>query len=245
MKYFPRSLSVRIVLGVLVLGCMGFGWYLLTLPEAVPVVVGSRTVTYVAEGGTASMVVGFDAAGARLSGASYDGVLLARVPTAEGEVYASENGLVSLNVSGADIELREGREVRFRGRDQAYVVSQTEAPAVDVAPYVTATTWYWRETVMSTGEVITPSTPGAYALTLAEGTVSLATDCNSFTGSYALEGALLTVGPLAQTKKFCGGSNEQVFASVFSEPLTVFFDPTGALVLLLPEDRGSVFFGVR
>ncbi len=214
-------------------------------PSAAPVAVTSRTVTYVSEETGTNLIVAFAADSARLTGVAFAETVLARVKTADGEVYASENGSISLTVSGPTIELREGREVRFVGRDQAFVVSRTEPPSVVVEPYVTSARWVWRETLMSTGEVVAPSTPGAFSVQLRDGAVELLTDCNTFTGSYALEGALLTVGPLAQTKKFCGSSNEEVFASVFSEPLTVFFDPSGALVLLLPEDRGSVFFSAR
>jgi heat shock protein HslJ len=64
--------------------------------------------------------------------------------------------------------------------------------------------WRWQGTTLVDGSVIAPPDPARYTLTLdAEGRATGQTDCNRFTGSYALAGDRLTLGPLATTLRAC------------------------------------------
>jgi heat shock protein HslJ len=109
---------------------------------------------------------------------------------------------------------------------------------------ITENTWVWEKTVMNDDTVITPKTPGVFTLNFkADRNMSGTTDCNGFSASYEISAdGSLTIGPLASTKMFCEGSQEQEFTKYITTGLRIFFDQNQNLVLLLPYDSGSIIF---
>ena len=64
-------------------------------------------------------------------------------------------------------------------------------------------TWTWQRTTYNNDTEVVPNEIEAFTLTFNEdGTYSGTTDCNSFNGSYTLEGSALTFGPPIATLMF-------------------------------------------
>ena len=105
------------------------------------------------------------------------------------------------------------------------------------------TKWVWNESILPDGTEVIPKKTGAFHLVLAsDGTVSGATDCNSFSGSYKLgSDGILSFGPLASTKMFCEGSEEAVFTTALSK-ITHYTFMGDVLVLVMGEGAGSMYF---
>lgn len=132
-------------------------------------------------------------------------------------------------------DMRQWESVWYKGGVDASVPELTGAP------------WVWRTTVVGGDAVVEPSSPDAFTLTFdADGSVSGTTDCNSFSGSYTLEGDVITVGPLASTKMFCADSQESQFTGALTEgPLTVSFEGKEVLVLRFSESTALFFDRTR
>lgn len=67
-----------------------------------------------------------------------------------------------------------------------------------------------------------------------DGRLSGLAGCNSFAGSYSVEGQTLTTGPLATTRKLCAPALmelERSFVGVLNTATSFRFDATGALIL--------------
>ncbi len=110
------------------------------------------------------------------------------------------------------------------------------------APKLFGTTWVWTSTVGEDEEMTKPKQAGAFKVMFgADGNVSAMTDCNSFSGSYALMGDKLMFGEMMGTKKFCEGSQEEDFtkAVLGSESYKL---ENGTLVLMMKGDAGMVYF---
>ncbi len=108
---------------------------------------------------------------------------------------------------------------------------------------ITNTSWTWRTTVIGGDTTIEPSSPDTFTVTFhADGKVSGTTDCNSFSGTYAREGDVVTIGQLASTKMFCPDSQESQFTDALTEgPLTVSFEGEEVLVLRFSESTALFF----
>lgn len=105
------------------------------------------------------------------------------------------------------------------------------------------TKWVWNESILPDGAEVIPKKTGAFHLVMAsDGTVSGATDCNSFSGSYKLgSDGILSFGALASTKMFCEGSQEVVFTTALSK-ITHYTFMGDVLVLVMGEGAGSMYF---
>ncbi len=82
-------------------------------------------------------------------------------------------------------------------------------------PSVTPTldgTWAWQSS-MKNGEITQPASFGQFIITIDNGRMSIATDCNSGFGTITTENNMVAIGPLATTLMFCENSQEQVFTS--------------------------------
>ena len=108
---------------------------------------------------------------------------------------------------------------------------------------ITAKKWSWVKTIMNNDETITPNKTEAFTLTFNDdGKINGTTDCNNFFGQYEKNKDNLTFGPLASTRMFCEGSQENIFTKQLSQVDKLFFDSKGNLVLLLKLDSGSIIF---
>jgi heat shock protein HslJ len=191
--------------------------------------VASHTVTFVSEDGTSVTAV-FSDDQVVLNGLGYTNATLPHAVSASGARYANSEGLELWN-KGNDVTVSQDGSIIFAG---------TEASAADDQSLIG--TWTWKELIHEGGEIHTPHNADAFTLTFdANGHVQGTTDCNGLSGTYTLENGMLTVGPVIQTRMYCEGSQEQEFVSALQlGSLAVSFQGTNTLVLLLPDNAGSL-----
>lgn len=81
----------------------------------------------------------------------------------------------------------------------------------------------------------------------ADGTVSGSGGCNTFTGTYTMDGESLSFGPLAATKKMCGpAASEQEFTYFrFLAQINKFKVEDEELELFADEQTAPMFFNVE
>jgi heat shock protein HslJ len=231
----------RLVLGALsvfVLGSGVFLYWFLHMAVDVPV----SDVRFVSLDGAKEINTRFDGDVAVVSGLGLEAVALTQVETVSGARYEDRQSGITLWRNGAEATLYKNGAIVFTGTEGVPQLAPQNDTAGPVAEQLFGVRWVWRETIMSDGATALPSTPDRFTVTFAEGTVTGATDCNNFSGSFTLARATLTTGPFRSTKMYCAGSTEQEFLKVLEGQSTVLFDVTGNLVLLLPNDSGSVFF---
>lgn len=87
------------------------------------------------------------------------------------------------------------------------------APSVQGAgSKLTDTSWEWVRTDRTTG-ADTEAPAGKFVITFgADGTASSATDCNSMSGPYSIDGESLSFGPMMSTLMFCENSVETYYS---------------------------------
>ncbi len=108
---------------------------------------------------------------------------------------------------------------------------------------LTGTVWAWQGTRMKDGTRVVPQQPERYTLEFAPGgTVTLRADCNRGSGSYLLNDASLSFGPLALTKMLCPPGTRD--AEYLKELAAVTQQSVNGdeLVLTLAGDAGSMRF---
>lgn len=147
--------------------------------------------------------------------------------------FAGNGGVEPATEEVAPTELVEEDEEAISDRPSVLKVS------VDL---LTANMWLWKETVLSSGEVVVPKQKGAFSITFSEeGNMSGTTDCNGFAGSYMLgNDGSLSFGSFMSTLMFCEGSQEAEFTGALTRVRSGLIAPSGDLVLSLPFDSGSV-----
>lgn len=103
--------------------------------------------------------------------------------------------------------------------------------------------WYWSNSTLAGIGTTTPENPSVFAVTFeTDGTFSATTDCNSLSGSFVLDEEIITIGPIAATKKFCG---EETLEASFSGQLsqaTSFEITEDNLIINLSEGSGTMYF---
>jgi heat shock protein HslJ len=118
-------------------------------------------------------------------------------------------------------------------------------PQIDLSgdALLTYTTWRWQGTLLPNGSSIVPDTPANYALDFQPGgRVTVRADCNRGSGSYLLNGAQLTFGPLALTKMMCPpGSRDREFLAALATTASQSFEGDD-LVLKLAGNGGTMRF---
>jgi len=104
-------------------------------------------------------------------------------------------------------------------------------------------TWEWVDTIYKNDATFVPKNPHAFTLSFnSDGTFSATTDCNAMSGSYTAENYELSFGPIAMTKKFCQGSEENEFAMQLHAVAIFSFTSKGELVLDFKDESGLMFF---
>lgn len=113
----------------------------------------------------------------------------------------------------------------------------TPAAALD-AQTLAASHWQLTGAVDAGGNRIDALFPGAeqpLQLDFADGRISVSGGCNRMNGGYTLSGDRFEVGPLAQTKKFCGGgalmAADEAIGARLAGAGTLAAGPDGSLVL--------------
>jgi len=102
--------------------------------------------------------------------------------------------------------------------------------------------WNWIETTYNNDTKIVPKKIGIFRLKFERGKVNIATDCNSASGSYSIDGNKLAIKNIAITEKYCKDSMEGEFVKMLGEIDSYFFKEDGQLVFDLKYDTGSSIF---
>lgn len=103
--------------------------------------------------------------------------------------------------------------------------------------------WNWVKTQMNDGKVTTPKSEGKFTLTFnKDGQVTVTTDCNTMSGTYEVQENTLAFNQMISTMMYCGGSQEQEFASKLNEVGSYLFTSNGELVLEIKMDSGAMIF---
>jgi heat shock protein HslJ/membrane-bound inhibitor of C-type lysozyme len=175
--------------------------------------------------------------------------------TGSGARYANdEQGLILWN-KGDDVSLYLNDSLIFTGTtyviDTENVGTITNTPSTnskgDVTDIkkdniaLTKNTWVWKETILSTGQKITPKQAGKFTITFNNGKVSGTTDCNSFGGSYESTNSSLKFGPMMSTEMACMNSQETEYNQMINKISTYSIDKNGNLVCKM-TDSGSIIF---
>src|SRR5690606_3580728 len=122
----------------------------------------------------------------------------------------------------------------------------TTAGPVD-ALSLSARLWRLDEAIEAGGErldALFPVATSALQFVFADGRLAISGGCNRLSAAYTLEGDRLSVGPVAQTKMFCGGgalmaADEAIMAQL-SRPLSV--SMLGERLVLASADGGRLVF---
>jgi heat shock protein HslJ len=164
-----------------------------------------------------------------------EGVWLAQVD----EIDSTESGYEQLSSTQVAVAKVSGVSVTPRADEGRESVGE-DAP---VDSELVGTTWQWIETAYSDDSVLTVTDPSRYTLTLnADGTLSAQVDCNGGSGTYTLDGASLTFGPLVTTRMGCPAGSQ---AGVFTKDLAAvasYVIEDGNLHLALAMDSGIMEF---
>lgn len=168
----------------------------------------------------------------------FDAVELLATTSDSGVKYENtELGLTLFEKSG-DITLYENDVLIFESVPQMTTLSEEEA-----IRYLSDRVWRWHETVLPSGELVTPNKTGAFTLTFAtDRTMKGATDCNGFSGTYSVSNWQLTFGSMMSTLMFCEDSQETEFTNALSDMESFAFNKEGNLILTLGQEQGSMTF---
>lgn len=101
--------------------------------------------------------------------------------------------------------------------------------------------WAWYRTMYQNGSIAQVPI-GTFVLTFgADGSVTSTTDCNQLSGSYVVNGEVLSFKPFAMTKKYCEGSKDTVYAKDLS--LATSYTIVGdELRIIMNRDAGVMVF---
>ncbi|MGE3270723.1 MAG: META domain-containing protein [Chloroflexota bacterium] len=141
-------------------------------------------------------------------------------------------------------------------RAPAQAPAQIPAPAAEPpaqgAPPATGTpdaarlplgAWNWLRSEYNNDTKVEAAHPDRYTVELKpNGNLAVRADCNRGFGTYTLDGAAITIRPVAITRAFCGpDSQDTVFLKDLGEVVTYVFDGD-LLVLNLRIDAGNMIF---
>ncbi len=186
----------------------------------------ATTLLYRNDEGT-DLIVAYAGDLVRVTGFGYNEATLRQVPAASGVKYEGTDGLV-FHSKGDEVLLETPQARLFTGREvttveeaSPVVTEELPVPPPTPAASTTATStligvWRWQSGT-NDGADITLTNPEKYTLTFTtEGTVSGATDCNGFGGSYTQADGTLTMTDFMSTLMYCEGSTEQTFTNLLS-----------------------------
>src|SRR5690606_3244370 len=130
-----------------------------------------------------------------------DGVWLAQID----EIGRAASGFEQLSSTQVAVATISGAEVVASGD----VDKEPVEDAAAVENELTGTTWQWLETAYSNDSLVTSRDPSRYTLTFnVDGTLTAQVNCNRGSGTYTVDGASLTLGPLATTRMGCPADSQ-------------------------------------
>jgi PKD repeat protein/heat shock protein HslJ len=121
--------------------------------------------------------------------------------------------------------------------------SSTGTSTPSPTPSLIGPLYRWQQTVLSTGQSMTPPNPSSYTLQLAaDGTAAAQADCNRASGTYTVSGSSLNLNFLATTLAAClpGSLGDQYLQQLNS--VTSFSFQGTQLILQLPSNQGAMLF---
>ena len=156
---------------------------------------------------------------------------------------AIENGRIVVNY--ADRKPDEPMTTRPSvGVSRFFKVLEGKLVADEAVSQITNRKWVWEQTQMNDGTVTTPKQPDAFTITfLDNGQVQGTTDCNSFSGTYKVNGPSIEFGPFASTMMACEGSQEAEFMKSLGEvDQFLYVEKEDKLALMIKYNSGSMVF---
>lgn len=147
-------------------------------------------------------------------GSEYKDVLLEQAISASGAKYENQEQDIELWEKGDELIIYKGDEELFSGKKyETYALEN-----------LTSSVWVWEKTYLGTGPTtdienpIIPQRSDAFTLSFSsDGTVNGTTDCNNFSGTYAIENGKIKFTSLMSTLMYCDGSQEQEFISMIKD----------------------------
>ncbi len=214
-----------VITGLVLFLCVGTAWLVMrpdvqekTDTVVAPPEISQTPVAFVSVETGESLFVTFGTSSALVNGVGYSNILLNQVESVSGAQYNNPSENLFLISSGDDVTFRRGRKILFTGKNEnVYLPSDAviaTSTAATTTPFVLSGTYVWVET-SKPERTIAPKKPGEFSVTFSDGTITGATDCNGFTGTYTLTDSLLSIGALGMTKKFCEGSQEMEYIQQF------------------------------
>jgi heat shock protein HslJ len=131
----------------------------------------------------------------------------------------------------------------LRGTAGSVTVTPSSTPATTAPPSLVGPLYRWQQTVLSTGQSMTPANPSNYTLQLAaDGTAAAQVDCNRASGTYTVSGSSLSLNFLTTTLAACpaGSLGDQYLQQLNS--VTSFSFQGGQLILQLAANSGTMRF---
>jgi heat shock protein HslJ len=127
-------------------------------------------------------------------------------------------------------------------RDALVLILRDGKGALVFTPALTGVLWTWQGLVGGSTPVA-PDDPSLYTITFGDdGRVGLQADCNRGMGGYTVDGSQIEIGPLATTRVACPpGSLFDVYILAV-EAADSFTFAEGRLLLILPNDAGTLVF---
>lgn len=118
-------------------------------------------------------------------------------------------------------------------------------PGTDPLTQVVGREWEWIATTMPDGSTVEPNVRGDSTLLLnPDGSVYIDTDCNTYFGTYTLEGTALTITPQGSTRMAClGTSKEEAYVGGLEQVVDYSIVQDGTtLVLGFESGEGNMSF---
>jgi heat shock protein HslJ len=107
---------------------------------------------------------------------------------------------------------------------------------------LTGTRWVWLQTELPNGTLVSTPEREKYVLTLSDTSAMMSTtDCNTFMGSFTVDGSLITFSDLSSTKKLCEDTVELIYSKHLG--LASSYDITAnRLTIHLRKGNGEMVF---
>lgn len=241
----------KLVIGVLILVVIGVGYYLVAgkNKNQQEVTIQNEASSSMSEGDEDGNVVTYkdpttkesvtiaflpDGQSATLNGLGYNAISLTVATSGSGARYVNEGEGLEVWNRGDDVTISRAEKEIFVGN----------VGGMTTAEKLTASPWVWEATTIADA-VVEPKIKGAFVITFDSktGQINATTDCNNVFGPYTVEGDKLKFGALGMTKKFCEGSQDDIFAAQLNEVSSFYFTGSGALVLQFGKSSDHMLFG--
>lgn len=130
-------------------------------------------------------------------------------------------------------------------RPTPLIVEDFEGEADPLYMMLAMKPWHWVSAQYSDGRTMVPKVAGAFTVTFTQNGArfSVATDCNSGGGSYALASDnTIVLSRMMSTQMYCEGSQESEFFKLLSQVQKYHFTSKGELIFDLKFDSGTMIF---